>query len=211
MITVHHLNNSRSQRVLWLLEELGVAYQIVHHMRDPMTRLAPDSLKAIHPLGKSPVIQDDRTGGLPIIESGAILDYLVDTYGAGALKPPPGTPASLQYLQWMHFAEGSAMLPFLLRLYVGFLGEMGKPLHPRIESEIANHLSFMETHFSLYPYACETGFSAADVQITFVLEAAEAARAIAAYPKLDLYLARMRARDAYQRALDKGGPYQLGG
>jgi glutathione S-transferase len=210
MITVHHLNNSRSQRVLWLLEELGLSYEIAHHQRDPMTRLAPESLRAIHPLGKSPVIQDDRTGGLPIIESGAILDYLVETYGAGALKPAAGTSAALQYLQWMHFAEGSAMLPFLLRLYVGFLGEAGKPLHPRIESEITNHLRFMDMHFSHFPFACETGFTAADVQLTFVLEAAEAARAIAAYPKLDLYLARMRARDAYQRALHKGGPYKLG-
>lgn len=210
MITVHHLNNSRSQRVLWMLEELGVDYQIVHHQRDPITRLAPPSLHAVHPLGKSPVVQDDRNGGLPIIESGAILEYLVDTYGGGRFRPAPGTPAALQYSQWMHFAEGSAMTPFLLRLYVGYLGEAGRPLHPRIESEIANHLSFMESHFTHFEFACETGFSAADVQLIFVLEAAEAARAIASYPKLDLYLARMRARDAYQRALDKGGPYKLG-
>lgn len=210
MITVHHLNNSRSQRVLWLLEEMGLDYTIVRHQRDALTRLAPDSLKAVHPLGKSPVIVDDAIGDWPIIESGAILDYLVDRYGAGRFKPAANTTASLQYLQWMHFAEGSAMLPFLMRLYVGFLGEAGKPLHPRIESEIANHLGFMDMHFSRLDFACDTGFSAADVQLTFVLEAAEAARAIAAYPKLDLYLARMRAREAYQRALDKGGPYQLG-
>lgn len=210
MITVHHLNNSRSQRVLWLLEELGLEYTIVHHQRDPFTRLAPQSLKDVHPLGKSPVIVDDALGDYPIIESGAILEYLVDRYGQGKLKPAPNTPAALQYLQWMHFAEGSAMLPFLLRLYVSFLGEMGKPLHPRIESEIENHLGFMNLHFSQYDFACETGFSAADVQLTFVLEAAEAARAIAAYPKLDLFLARMRAREAYQNALEKGGPYKLG-
>ncbi len=137
MITVHHLNDSRSQRILWLLEELGLPYRIERYQRDAQTRLAPPELKAVHPLGKSPVISDD---GRTIHESGAIVDYLIRRHGGGRLQPKPDSPAYDDYVQWLHYAEGSAMLPLLLHLYVARLGEAGAPLRPRIESELAKHL-----------------------------------------------------------------------
>ena len=142
MIIVHHLNDSRSQRVLWLLEELGLPYEIRHYQRDAATRLAPPELKAVHPLGKSPVITD---GGRTVIESGAIVDYLIRRHGGGRLQPAAGhAPTTTSYQQWLHYAEGSAMLPLMLQLYVSRLGEAGAPLAPRIESEIANHLGYVE-------------------------------------------------------------------
>jgi glutathione S-transferase len=141
VLTVHHLNESRSQRILWLLEELELPYEIVFHTRDPKTRLAPPSLTAIHPLGKSPVIVD---GDLTIIESGAIIDYVIRRHGEGRLAPDPASADYDRYQQWLHYAEGSAMLPLMLNMYVGRLGEAGAPLHPRIQGEIANHLAFVE-------------------------------------------------------------------
>src|SRR5499433_3169552 len=141
MLTVHHLNNSRSQRVLWLLEELEVPYELVKYERDPKTQLAPAELQAVHPLGKSPVITD---GGKTIAESGAIIEYLIDTYGKGRMKPKAGTDDYWRYVEWMHYAEGSAMLPLLLALYAGMLGDGAALLRPRIDSEIASNLSYME-------------------------------------------------------------------
>src|SRR5579871_2131772 len=141
MLTVHHLNESRSQRILWLLEELGTPYELKVYMRDPQTRLAPLELKAIHPLGKSPVITD---GARTIHETGAIIDYIIRRYGGGRLAPEEGTADYEVYCQWLHYGEGSAMLPLLLNMYVGRLKEAGAPLHPRIESETANHLSYVE-------------------------------------------------------------------
>ena len=141
MIIVHHLNNSRSQRILWLLEELGVPYEIQRYQRDPQTRLAPPELKSVHPLGKSPVISDD---GRVVIESGAIIDYIIRRHGGGRLQPDPASAAYDDYVQWLHFAEGSAMLPMLLKLYTSRLGAAAAPLAPRIESEIANHLGYMD-------------------------------------------------------------------
>lgn len=140
MIIVHHLNNSRSQRILWLLEELGLPYEIKRYQRDPKTNLAPPELKAINALGKSPVIKD---AGKVVIESGAIVDYLIRRHGAGRLQPDPTSADYDQYVQWLHFAEGSAMLPLMLNLYVGRLGDAGAPLHPRIESEVANYLGYL--------------------------------------------------------------------
>ena len=142
MIEVHHLNNSRSQRILWLLEELGLEYEIVRYQRDQATRLAPPAIKAIHPLGKSPVIRD---GGLVVAESGAIVEYLVGRYGNGRLAPKVDftSPDYVAYVHWLHFAEGSAMLPLLLKLYVGRLKEAGAPLAPRIDSELKNHFDYM--------------------------------------------------------------------
>lgn len=207
MIVVHHLNNSRSQRILWLLEELNLPYEIRGYQRDAVTRLAPPELKAIHPLGKSPVITD---GDVTMAESGAILEYLVDTYGAGRLKPAAKTRDALDYLHWMHFAEGSAMLPILLAMYVSRLGAAGAPLHPRIFSEIDNHLAYMEGALAARDYFVGAALTAADVQMTFVLEAAAATGRLAAYPKLSAYLARMHDRPAYKRAIEKGGPYALG-
>ena len=137
MLTVHHLNNSRSQRILWLLEELGTPYEIVKYQRMEGMPLAPPELKAVHPLGKSPVITDD---GKTIAESGAIVEYLLDRYGNGRMRPKPGTDDYWKYVEWMHYAEGSAMLPLLLALYSRLLGDAAAPLQPRIDSEIANHL-----------------------------------------------------------------------
>jgi len=207
MIKVHHLNDSRSQRVLWFLEELGVDYEIVPYRRNATTRLAPPELKAVHPLGKSPVIQN---GALVVAESGAILEYLARTYGKGRFIPPEGSADFISHLHWMHFAEGSAMLPLMLGLYVGRLGEAGAPLHPRIDSEIANHLGYMETALATSDYFIGHSIMAVDFQITFVLEAAKSGRRLDPYPRLLAYLERMHARPAYQRAVERGGPYTLG-
>ena len=141
MIVVHHLNDSRSQRILWLLEELGQPYEIKQYQRDATTRLAPPELKAVHPLGKAPVMTD---GGLTLAESGAVVDYLIRHHGQGRLQPASGSPDYEPYLQWLHYAEGSAMLPLMLRLYVGRLGAAGAPLAPRIASELENHLGYVD-------------------------------------------------------------------
>lgn len=206
MLTVHHLEMSRSHRVLWLLEELGTPYTMVTYARDPLTRLAPPELKAIHPLGKAPVVTD---GDITVAESAAILEYLLDTYGQGRFRPAAGTAAFRRYTYWMHFAEGSAMLPLLLKLYTSFLGEAGAPLQPRIDSEITNHFSFMNGAFGGSDNACGAEFTAADVQLSYVLEGAAAAGALVAYPALAAYLERLRARPAYQIAVEKGGPIAL--
>lgn len=208
MIKVHHLNNSRSQRILWLLEELGLDYEIVFYKRDAVTNLAPPELKAVHPLGKSPVITD---GDLVIAESGAIVDYLCGKYGKGSLSVPKGTPADLvPYQHWLHFAEGSAMLPFLLGLYLSRLGEHAAPLMPRVMSEIMNHLGYMEASLGDKLFFLGDEISPVDIQLSFVVEAAEGSGALAAYPKLSAYAARIHARPAYQAAIEKGGPYRLG-
>jgi glutathione S-transferase len=206
MLTLHHLNNSRSQRILWLLEELGVTFEIKFYQRDKVTRLAPDSLKAIHPLGKSPVITDH---GLTVAESGAIIEYIIDTYGAGRMRPKAGTPDYVAYQQWLHFAEGSAMLPLMLALYTSRLGEAAAPLAPRIQGEIANHLGYMDQHLKSRQFLVGDELTGADINNVFVLEAASPAR-LQPYPNLIDYLARMQARPAYKRGLDKGGPYALG-
>jgi glutathione S-transferase len=140
-LKVHHLNNSRSQRILWLLEELAVPYEIVHHQRDAVTNLAPPGLQAIHPLGKSPLIEDD---GNIIYESGAIVEYLCERHGGGHFVPARGSDDHIRYLEYLHFAEGSVMTPILLNLYVGRLGEAGAPLHPRIDEQLESHFGFME-------------------------------------------------------------------
>lgn len=207
MIKVHHLNNSRSQRILWLLEELALPYEIVKYQRDATTNLAPPELKAIHPLGKSPVIEDD---GRVIAESGAIIDYLATKHGGGKLAVAQSDPAWVDYLHWMHFAEGSAMLPLMLSLYTGRLGEAGAPLQPRIASEIANHLGYMNAHLKGRDYLVANRFSAADVQNSFTLEAANAFGRLADYPELSRYLAALQARPAYRAALEKGGVYAFG-
>jgi glutathione S-transferase len=209
MIEVHHLNNSRSQRVLWLLEELEVAYDIVPYQRDPATRLAPPALKAIHPLGKSPVIRD---GGLVLAESGAIVEYLVGRYGNGRLAPARDFASAdyVAYLHWVHFAEGSAMLPLLLRLYVGLLREAGAPLKPRIDSELKNHFGYMSSALGESEYFVANTFSAADIQLSFVLDAGAARGPLKDYPNLVRLNERLRARPAYRRALERGGPYEVG-
>jgi glutathione S-transferase len=204
MLKIHHLNNSRSQRILWLLEELGVPYEIVKYERLSPVPLAPPELKNVHPLGKSPVIEDD---GQTIAESGAIVEYILDKYGQGRMRPAPGTKDRVKYLEWMHFAEGSAMLPLLLALYTSMLGDAAAPLKPRIDSEIANHLSYMETSLGGRDYFVGGGLTGADIMLSFVVEAAGAR--LAPYPNLVRWRDAIHARPAYRRALDKGGPYTL--
>lgn len=204
MIIVHHLNDSRSQRILWLLEELQVPYEIKRYQRNAETRFAPPELKEVHPLGKSPVISDN---GRVIIESGAIIDYIIRHYGGGRLQPDPASEAYDDYVQWLHFAEGSAMLPLLLKLYVGRLGPAGEPLSPRIESEIANHFTYIDTMLSGRDYLLGSELSGADIQLSFVGEVAAARTNRAAYPNVDAWVRRFQARPAYQAAIECGGPY----
>jgi glutathione S-transferase len=204
MITVHHLNNSRSQRILWLLEELGLPYQIKRYQRDPKTNLAPPELKAINPLGKSPVIED---GDLVLIESAAIIDYLIRRHGQGRLQPDPATATYDKYVQWLHFAEGSAMLPLMLNLYVGRLGEAGAPLHPRIESELANYLGYLNDVLADTPYLVGDELSGADIQMSFIGEIAKAQGKLQAYANLAAWVQRFQARPAYHKAVEQGGEY----
>ena len=204
MIVVHHLNDSRSQRVLWLLEELAVPYEIKHYQRDATTRYAPPELTAIHPLGKSPVITDN---GVTVIESGAIIDYLVRHHGNGNLRPAPNTAGFEAYLQWLHYAEGSAMLPLLLKLYVGRLGDAGAPLSPRIEGEIANHLGYVNQSLQGKEWLVGDQISAADIQMSFVGEVAGSRGNRERYPNLEAWVKRFQARPAYRKAIERGGVY----
>jgi glutathione S-transferase len=221
MIVVHHLNNSRSQRVLWLLEELGVPYEIRHYQRNPQTMLAPPELLAVHPLGKSPVISD---GDLTLAESGAIIEYLATRYGEGRLLPPAGSPERLRYTYWLHFAEGSAMPPLLLKLVFRRVANAPAPFFVRpiaraisnrvlstfVEPQIKRQLDYMEGELGKTTWFAGDNFSAADIQMSFPLEAAAARGGLdASYPKLSAYLQRIHARPAYQKALEKGGPYTL--
>ena len=202
MIEVHHLNASRSRRITWLLEELGVEYQLVMHQRDAVTSLAPPSLLAIHPLGKAPVIRDR---GAVYFESGAIIDYLVRTYGNGRFMPAIGTADYERYVQFLHYAEGSAMLPLMLRLYVGRLGDAGAPLQPRIQSEIANHLGFLDNEMNDRDYFVGDSLTGADVQLSFVAQIATRYLGKESYPKLAALADRIEARPAYHRAMQRGG------
>ena len=204
MLVVHHLNDSRSQRVLWLLEELGLPYDIKHYQRDALTRLAPPELKAVHPLGKSPVLAD---GPRTVIESGAIVDYILRRHGGGRMLPEAGSADFEAYQQWLHYAEGSAMLPFLLKLYVSRLGEAGAPLAPRIESEIANHLGFVEQSLQGRQWLVGDALSGADIMMSFVGEVAGSRADRAGYPNVDAWVRRFQQRPAYRRALQRGGPY----
>jgi glutathione S-transferase len=202
MIVVHHLNESRSQRILWLLEELGLPYEIKHYARNAETRLAPPELKAVHPLGKSPAITD---GDQTVIESGAIVDYIIRHYGNGRLQPALNSADYDRYQQWLHYAEGSAMLPVMLNLYVGRLGEAGTPLHPRIESELANHLGYIEKSLQGREWLVGNGLTGADVQMSFV---GEITRTLGnPYPAIEAWVKRFQSRPAYRAAIKRGGPY----
>jgi glutathione S-transferase len=221
MITVHHLNNSRSQRVLWLLEELGVPYEIRKYERDRKTMLAPPELRAVHPLGKSPVITD---GALTIAESGAILEYLVDRYDDGALAPKPGTPGRLRWSYWMHFAEGSAMPPLLVKLIFDKIVQAPMPFFVKpivrtiaakvlgtvVTPNLERQWDFMEAELARSKWFAGDAFSAADIQMSFPIEAAaQRAGLDKRHPKLMNYLKRIHARPAYKRALARGGPYSF--
>ena len=221
MIIVHHLNNSRSQRILWLLEELGLEYEVKRYDRDPTTMLAPESLRAVHPLGKSPVITD---GALTLAESGAIIEYLVDRYGDGRLAPPIGTPERLRYIYWLHYAEGSAMPLLVLRLIFNKIEASPMPFFVRpiarlivdrvrqsfIEPQIAPHLGYLEAELEKSLWFVDSEFTAADIQMSFPLEAAAARAGLdISRPKLMDFLDRIHARPAYRRALERGGAYEL--
>ena len=221
MITVHHLNNSRSQRVLWLLEELGLEYEVRRYERDPKTMLAPASLRAVHPLGKSPVISE---GAVTVAESGAIMEFLIERHGQGRLIPPPGTPERLRYTYWLHYAEGSAMPPLLLSLIFGRLPRAPMPFFMRpivraisdktrktfIDPQLGLHRNFMEDELGKSTWFAGEEFTAADIQMSFPVEAAAARGGLdPSRPKLWAYLQRIHARPAYARALQKGGPFEL--
>jgi glutathione S-transferase len=221
MIIVHHLNNSRSQRILWLLEELGLDYEIKKYERDPKTMLAPPELRAIHPLGKSPVITD---GDTMVAESGAIIEYLVEQYGGGKLVPPAATPEKRQYTYFMHYAEGSAMTPLLMKLVFDkvasspmpfFAKPIAKGIAQKVKSsyinpQIVQHLQFMEGELAKRPWFAGKEFTAADIQVSFVLEAASARGGLdEKYPKLAAFLKKIHARPAYKRGLERGGKYEL--
>ena len=203
MITVHHLNNSRSQRILWLLEELGVPYDLEIHQRDAVTNLAPSSLIARHPLGKSPMIDD---GGRVITESGAIVEYLCARYGPH-MVPATNTDAYTSHLELMHFAEGSAMIPILLELYVGKLGEAGAPLAPRITQQLKSHFDYMEGLLRPSGYFVQDDLSAADIMLSFPAEIAIRRGHGDKLPKLAAFVENIQSRPAYKRAIEKGGHY----
>jgi glutathione S-transferase len=219
MLVVHHLNNSRSQRILWLLEELGVPYEVKRYERDAKTMLAPPSLLAIHPLGKSPVIVDDD---VTVAESGAIIEYLVGKYGDGRWLPPAGTPQRLRYTYWLHYAEGSAMTPLLLKLVFDRVATNPAPwpvsaIARRIAATVTNafiapnlkrHFDYIEAELNSHTWFAGEQFTAADIQMSFPLEiAVPRAGLSASRPKSIAFLERIRARDAYKRALERGGKY----
>ena len=207
MITVHHLNHSRSQRILWLLEELDLDYEIKFYHRNEETNLAPPELEAIHPLGKSPVVTD---GENTVIESGAIIDYVLRRYGNGRLMPTPNTPAHEQYLQWLHYGEGSAMLPLMLRMYTGRLPDGGEALQPRINDELGRHLGYVNAALESVDWLVDNSLSGADIQLSFVAEIAPLLHPAGDFINLDGFRIRLQERPAYQRALEKGGVYAFG-
>ena len=212
MLTVHHLNNSRSQRILWLLEELGTPYEIKAYQRDSQTSRAPDELKAIHPLGKSPVIEHH---GLVVAETGAIIVYLLNQFGSDGeggcrFRPAVGTQEYVDYVHFLHFAEGSAMLPLLLALYTGFLGEAAKPIQPMIMDEIKKTLDYCEYQLIRNEWFAGDKLTGADFNMIFPLEAARARGRLKGYEACNDYVDRVWKRPAYLRALEKGGDYDYG-
>jgi glutathione S-transferase len=223
MITVHHLNNSRSQRILWLLEELNIPYEIRRYERDPHTMLAPPELRAVHPLGKSPVITD---GELTLAESGAIIEYLVERYGQGRLIPPADTPERQRYRYWLHYAEGSAMPPLLLKLVFDRIASAPMPFFVKpiarsiasramstfIQPQLDLHLSYMEAEVARTGWFAGIEFTAADIQMSFPLEAAAARGGLnTSRPQLMSFLQRIHQRPAYQRAIERGGEFSVPG
>ena len=218
MIIVHHLNDSRSQRVLWLLEELGLPYEVRRHQRDAKTRLAPPELRAVHPLGKAPVIED---GDVRVAETGAIVEYLLETHGAGRLRPPAGTEDGRRFTYWLHYAEGSAMPPLLLKLVFGLLpsrspallkplvrGIAAKAQSGFVDPQVKTHVAFWEAELGRSAWFAGDDFSAADIMMSFPVEAgADRAFDRSAHPRLDAFLQTIHARPAYRRALERGGPY----
>jgi glutathione S-transferase len=209
MIRLHHLATSRSHRILWLLEELGLPYELVGYARDPQTMAAPPGLKRVHPLGKSPVVEDDEAGVLA--ESGAIIEALLERHDQeGRLRPAAGSAAHRAYLYWLHFAEGSAMPPLLVKLYLSRLGPAAAPALPRIDAQIGGNLDHMDATLARTPYFAGDAFSAADIQMIYPVEASVARGGLTAERRhLWRWLEEMRARPAYRRAVEAGGPVMM--
>ena len=219
MITVHHLNNSRSQRILWLLEELGLPYEIKRYERDAKTMLAPKELRQVHPLGKSPVITD---GDNTLAESGAIIEYLIEKHGNGRFVPAAGTPERERYRMWMHYAEGSAMTPLLMKLILSRIPKaapaiirplinatMNRAIAGFVQPQINQHMAYWEDALGKSEWFAGNEFTAADIQMSFPLEAAAARAGGDGHPKIAAFLQRIHARPAYTRAIERGGPYAL--
>lgn len=220
MIVLHHLNNSRSQRIIWLLEELGLPYEVKRYERDAKTMLAPPELSKIHPLGKSPVITD---GDKVLAESGAIIEYLIDAYGKGRLRPEVGTQARIDYNYFLHYAEGSAMPPLLMSLVFTKMPQSPMPFFMKpivkgiadkvkksfVNPQIKSHFEFLEDHLAKNLWFAGEAFSAADVQMSFVIEAGLARSGGKSRPKLSAFLDRIHARPSYQKALVAGGPFDI--
>lgn len=221
MLVVHHLNNSRSQRVLWLLEELGLEYELQRYQRDPATMLAPPSLRKVHPLGKSPVITD---GDITLAESGAIVEYVIDKYADGRLVPARSTPDYYRYLYWLHYAEGSVMPPLLLKLIFDRIASAPMPFFVKpiargivaktrssfLDPQLELHLDYLESELGGREWFVGSQFTGADVQLSFPLEAAASRAGLdARRPNLHSFLQRIHARPAYQRALERGGKYDF--
>ena len=204
MITVHHLNNSRSQRILWLLEELGADYEVVPYQRDTKTNLAPPELKQAHPLGKSPVIEDE---GFQVAESGAIIQYLCERHGGASWLPDPGTDDHVRHLEWMQFGESSFFVPVMLKLVAGRLGDAAIPMMPRIDSQLAEHVAFTEERIGENLQFVGDDWTAADVMMSFPAEIAIMQGFAHHAPKLARFVEAVHARPAWQRARERGGPY----
>ncbi len=207
MLVVHHLNNSRSQRILWLLEELGIEYEIKYYERDKQTMLAPESLRQIHPLGKSPVITD---GDITVAESGALVEYLVSHYGNGRLIPASDTPEHLRYTYWLHYAEGSAMPPLVMRLVFELFNIKNDAMDAFIMPQINLHFDYIEGELSKNTWFAGNEFTAADIQMSFPVEmAATHSQDVEKRPKMKEFLERIHARPAYKRAIERGGKYDF--
>ncbi|WP_413530519.1 glutathione S-transferase family protein [Rahnella inusitata] len=220
MIKVHHLDNSRSQRILWMLEEVSVPYEIERYQRDKSTMLAPASLKKVHPLGKSPVLEDN---GLILAESGAIIEYLQEVYDTEGLLKPTAFAERQQYRYWMHYAEGSLMPLLVMKLIFGRLGKPPMPWLIRpiagaigqgvqknyIDKQLVTHMDYLEQHLATHPYFAGYQFSAADIQMSFPVEAINARAGLGKYPHLNAWLSNVTARPAYQKALGTGGPFTI--
>jgi len=220
MITLHYLNNSRAQRILWLLEELGLEYDVKTYNRNPVTIMAPASLRKIHALGKSPVITDDKTD-VTLAESGAIIEYLIDTYANGQFKPKKEDAAYWDYVYWMHYAEGSLMPPLLVSLVITKMREAKMPFFIKpiakmlttkvmaafVSPNVKSHMSFIDAHLAKHEWFAGDEFSAADVQMSFPLEASVTRGIASSYPNICAYVKRFQAREAYQKALNNGTDY----
>jgi glutathione S-transferase len=208
MLTVHHLNDSRSQKIVWLLEELGLSYDIVHYERDAATQMGPPALKALHPLGKSPVLDDD---GALLTESGAITAYILARYGVGRLAPDPAEPNFMAFTEYLYFAVSAGMNPIMIKVYARAFGLGGGPIDAAADAELARALGYIESKLDHGPWLLGDLFTAADIQLSFVPELARALGSIDPYPRLEAWLNRLYARPAFERSIARGGTYKFAG